>query len=770
MSQWRPSLAELTAQFKQPRPWSLPLDRYGKGIDNAHVDVFLNSRLRERLHETVRKLILEDVRAQSRRTPEQLVSTDDLGSLRDAYLGTFEAALERNQGPATRDLVVLLQLAVLKLLLEVVARENQAIQAEIKTAVNDARASGRNLELRDHLVVLTAEESAINRRVLNLLFRQARKLEGGHLSKLRASVVGDAWPFPEPAFFNPILLIPQLSDVRALAPDYPIALLGENGESEWLYQTNQCISKVFQHYLPSWTQSPSRPPGGEAALHPELRERRDQGLLRGFLDTEILLRRFVTPEEYRDGRCSWLDEPENLRRFLDLGEAAAEGDSQPGGALYAQPGWHPFRRAVAAELHRCLEMHGLTRRLAWVYWLPGIRAQVGRWVPLSMVVEFVEGRLPRRRLVQRLEAQRPGVDGNALARVLERSAAEIKRLAQFGRNSHIDRYLVDFLVLRRDLKLAYWTYEAMDRIRLLDAPDEVRLSRSNASLIEFPCRGDLGPVLRRIRCHAVIKADVRGSTRITEMLRAKGLNPASHFSLNFFDPVNKLLPEFGAEKLFVEGDAVILALYEYDGEGVGMSVARACGLARKILQVVALQNVLNRRHGLPDLELGLGITFQPEEPNFLYDEGRRIVISGGINRADRLSACAATLRRSGFATEHEAFRVAVVREATVPPGRGDDLVHFNVNGVKLEEAAFFKLQREVRLSQVRLPAGVPPDNLFFAAHYPDATGRSRFLVVRHAPVREWDGTRLGEIDRDRRHYFEVVVDEDLGNLVRRLTR
>jgi hypothetical protein len=750
----------------------VPFERYGKGIDNAHIDVFLSPRLRERLQETVRKLILEDVQTHARRTPEQLVSSEDLGSLREAYLGTFEAALEQAQGTAARDLLMLLQVALLKLLLEVVARENRAIQEEVKNAVHDgdARASGRNLELHDHLVVLTGEEAAINRRVLNLLFRQVRKLEGGHLSKLRGSVLGEPWPFPEAAFFNPVLLIPTLADVRALAQDYPIALLGENGECEWLYQTNQCISKVFQHYLPPWTQSPSRPPGAEPPSDPAQGERHDQGGLRGFLDTEILLRRFVAAEEYREARTSWLDEPGNLRRFLDVSDPAAlEAELPPAGGLQTHPGWHPFRRAVTAEIHRCLEMHGLCRRLAWLYWLPGIRAQIGRPVPLSAVIDFVEGRLPRRRLVQRLESQRPGTDGSAVARVLERSVSEIKRLSQYGRTGHLDRYLVDFLTLRRDLKLAYRTYQAMDRIRLLDAPDEVRLSRSNASLIEFPCRGDLGPVLRRIRCHAVIKADVRGSTRITELLRAKGLNPASHFSLNFFDPVNKLLPEFGAEKLFVEGDAVILALYELDGEGVGMSVARACGLARKILQVVALQNVLNRRHGLPDLELGLGITFQPEEPNFLYDEGRRIMISGAINRADRLSACASQLRRSDFAPEHPAFRVAVVRDAN-PGSRGDDLLDFNVNGIRLEEAAFFKLQRELRLSQVRLPDGVPTDNLFFSANYPDANGRSRFLVVRHSPVRDWDGFTLGGVDRERRHFFEVVVDERLGNQVRRLMR
>jgi len=765
--QWRPTLGEFTDQFRRLRPWSVSLKRFGKGIDNAHVDVFLSPRLRERLRENVRKHLLEDLSAQSQRTPEQLLSADDLESFREVYLGLFESALDRTQARADTERLVLLQIALLKSLLETVARENLTLQEELKNAVRDgeARAFGRALSLHEQLVALSADDYAINRRVLHVLFHQIRRLEVAQLSKVRASVLGEPWPLPEAAFFNPAVLIPRLADVRALAQDYPIALLGEQGGTDWLYQTNQCLSKVFQYYLPAWTQAPSHLRRAEAAEG--ARERRDQGLLPGFVGTEILLRRFVPEQEYREGLTCWLDEPEELRRFL-TGGAPAVG---PGAAevIESDPRWREFRRAVTAELHLCLQMHGLGERLAWVYWLSGIRAQIGKAVPLPLLADFFEGRLSRRRLLQRLEAQRPSAEAASLVRLIDRSLGETRRSALLGRGGELNRYLVDFAVLRRDLKLAYRVYEAMDGIRLLDAPDEVHLSRANGSLVEFPCRGDLGPVPKRIRGHAVIKADVRGSTRITEMLRARGLNPASHFSLNFFDPVTKLLPDFAADKLFVEGDAVILAVFEYDGEGPGMAVARACGLARKILQVVALQNVLNRRHELPELELGLAVTFLPEEPNFLYDEGHRIMISGAINRADRLSSCAERLRRAGFSPGHPGLRVAVVRDPQAPAGEGADLLSYNVNGIRLDESAFFKLQREVRLDQARTREGAAADGLFFTGTYSDAAGRDRFLVIRHAPVRNWDGQAVGEIDPERRHYFEVIVDEALGVALRRGT-
>src|SRR5207244_2218077 len=85
--------------------------------------------------------------------------------------------------------------------------------------------------------------------------------------------------------------------------------------------------------------------------------------------------------------------------------------------------------------------------------------------------------------------------------------------------------------------------------------------------------------------HVVLKADVRDSTRLTRTLTDKGLNPASYFSLNFYDPVNKLLGKYSAQKVFLEGDAIILAILEREGEP-GLGVSRACVLAREIIEIV----------------------------------------------------------------------------------------------------------------------------------------------------------------------------------------
>lgn len=791
MSHWVPTLAELVAPFAKPRPLDIALERYGHGIDNAHIDVFLSPALGERLRETVRKLIREEVRAQNRSLPRRILDARDLKAFHDSYLGMFASISEQNQATVSADRLVLLQVSLLKCLIQVVARENANLQRELKSAANEevARLSGRDLNQHESLVALTRDEQAINRRVLRFLFQQLRKLEGGQLQKMRATLVGKTWPFPKRAFFNPVLMIPDLDAVKGLVLDYPIAKLGEGGETDWLFQTNQCVTTVFQHYLPAWTRMSSQPGPANAAVGVATRERLDQGLLRGFLGTEMLLSRFVPAEEYQSGRSSWLDEPKNLRLFLSSGREQCDaenivvesgfGDSRASSvrrsgsgsqAYWSHASWPDFQNAIVDELCRCIDLNGLASRIILLYWLPAIGNRLGRPVPLSLVLDFIDGRLSRRRLAQRLEAIPIRLEAASVARVLERAAAQLRSLRPDERTKYLGRYLVDFLVLRRDLKLAYKTYEAMDRIRLLDEPGDIQLSRANASLHEFAGGEQRRASESRIRGHAVIKADVRGSTKITERLRDKGLNPASHFGLNFFDPVNRLLSDFGAEKLFVEGDAVILGLFQLEEEQAPTAVARACGLAREILQVVALQNIINRKHGLPDLELGLGISYSSREPNFLYDEGRRIMISGAINRADRLSGCASALRTGRFRPEDKAFRVAVVRDNSAGSSAGsrDVLLGYNVNGIKLEKAAFFKLQKELRLRQVRLPEEHMADSLFFVGRFPDLLGREHWLVLRYGAMREWDGQSSDDKAAERGHFFELIVDEALATRVRKL--
>src|SRR5438045_9572985 len=195
----------------------------------------------------------------------------------------------------------------------------------------------------------------------------------------------------------------------------------------------------------------------------------------------------------------------------------------------------------------------------------------------------------------------------------------------------------------RDLRRLESLNGALDSINLVGNQKIRDLSAMNGTLYEFVLQQEQKLNEDKILRHVIVKADVRDSSRLTRSLLERGMNPASYFSLNFYDPVNKLLPKYGAEKVFLEGDAIILALLEREGEA-GLSVSRACVLAREIIEIVRGYNQLLSRAGLPTLELGLGISFQDSAPMYLVDGEQRIMISDALKESERMSSCQKRVR------------------------------------------------------------------------------------------------------------------------------
>ena len=122
--------------------------------------------------------------------------------------------------------------------------------------------------------------------------------------------------------------------------------------------------------------------------------------------------------------------------------------------------------------------------------------------------------------------------------------------------------------LRRDRRNYQLVVGWMDRINLVRSEHSRQLSRANKSLYEFLHPEEGRPAQDLVINHVVIKADVRGSTELTKDLLDRGMNPASHFSMNLHEPVKRMLERYGAAKVFIEGDAIILAIYEHESTSV----------------------------------------------------------------------------------------------------------------------------------------------------------------------------------------------------------
>ncbi len=339
------------------------------------------------------------------------------------------------------------------------------------------------------------------------------------------------------------------------------------------------------------------------------------------------------------------------------------------------------------------------------------------------------------------------------------------------RNRFAARLLHDLFCYHRDLRGLEALSAGFDSINLVSDQKVRELSTLNGMLYEFLPPEDQKPAEDRVVHHVILKADVRDSSRLTRSLMEKGMNAASYFSLNFYDPVNKLLAKYGATKVFLEGDAIIVALLEREGEAM-VSVGRACVLAWEIVSLLSEYNGLLERAGLPPMEVGLGVTYQDSPPLYLMDGDHRIMISDAINVSDRLSSCNKRVRKkvgpqAGIFQVYSVLIGGAGDESANAEIAGEEMrLNYNVGGICLSEEAFLKLQEEISLSSWNVnphdPAFAGPwmdeQREFFIGTVPIANGIFRKIVIRKNRIAQVDVKDLSILRWTDRYYYEVCAN------------
>jgi predicted metal-dependent hydrolase len=366
--------------------------------------------------------------------------------------------------------------------------------------------------------------------------------------------------------------------------------------------------------------------------------------------------------------------------------------------------------------------------------------------------------------LKRVEEVLVSHDGRSMEK-LHFAAQRVRSAGTNERMRYAARYLIDICRFHRDVRKMGVLENVLESINLLTNARLRELSEINGTLYEFLLPQEEKPAEQRVNDHVVLKADIRDSTFLTRSMLERGLNPASFFSLNFFEPVNKLLPKYAAEKVFIEGDAVILALLESEGQR-GFAVARTCVMAREMLNIVRAYNAASTEGGLPPLEIGIGIAYQSSAPLYLMDGANRIMISEALNLSDRLSACHKRARRH-FRDTQSFFNVFVFQTADEEAVAGaveDFLLNYNVGGIHLPRAAFQKLRDEVSLEEFAMEMPMPwgVDRVrFYRGLVPVSPGVFHPILVREGraaqvEVREFQFVRWAD-----HIYYEVCTHPEL---------
>jgi class 3 adenylate cyclase len=452
-----------------------------------------------------------------------------------------------------------------------------------------------------------------------------------------------------------------------------------------------------------------------------------------------------------------LNEPENAKRIFDP-SVGSDADAA-------------VRSRMLAKLVDWLERRDILHHVLASYEIRAIAADYSPPVHLQQLRKALVSK-EELALVEQVIKQVPAKQLSL--KPIDELSRKIKRYSRGEIEFAVLKFAMDFLRLRRDLRDSEHLTACMERINLVTTEQARELSRLNNRLYECVLQEESKPADDHVVSHVIIKADVRGSTKMTQDLLARGLSPASHFSLNLHEPVKKLLDRYSAKKVFIEGDAIILAIFESEStRAFARAVAKACILSRQMLAVCNSYNDGAAASNLPALEIGIGCAFQGSAPTYWTDGDSRIMISKALNISDRLSGCAKLAKRllTNHRTHFSVYQFLNSMEGASAEELDEFLVRFNMNGIELNEEGFEKLGEEISLESVEtkleMPWGKENVHLFYGEV---PMGDSvELLVLRKGLARTLlpDGT-VGPVSTHA--YYEVCTSSSLYDLVAALIR
>ena len=710
------------------------LEGLAVGVDNLRHDVVLSPKFAELARAQIARLIarhgeLEGLLGaeapQTGQGPSWLRnqlgkstrSKNDPAEWKSAMAELQVASLNRAKKEFKLSVDLLARLAVTKFLRAEMNQQFGQVLERCRVLLKsyDNNRQQRAHEYREKVASFQVRKKIILRKTGQEIFETLREVEKSTLGRTRRSLFGEETSggsyFTYPLFLNRLLF-------------------SEDGRDDYL---------CAEHYvmLGNWDRDPDR--------YGRMRE-----IVSGFLR---LLYGEETSAETID---SWMNVPENARELVGTGtpEDSGEGLAQ--------------QERLAAWVRFLEDEQVMENVIASYHVVPLLSEYAPRINPQQLKNALIDRTDCDRveRMIQEGGKLSPNSLYAAVAKVASCRGAERAKVAA--------RFLADFFHYHRDLRRLEILNAALDSVNLVANERLQELSRVNGTLYEFLLPEEQGETdSDRVLRHVVLKADVRDSTRLTRTMMDKGLNPASYFSLNFYDPVNKLLDKYGAQKVFLEGDAIILAILEKEGEP-SLSVSRMCVLAREIIEIVRGYNELMQRSGMPQLELGLGITLQESAPLYLMDGEHQIMISEALNESDRLSSCN---KRARKVMEPQAgpFHVYAFQAADADAGGNpeDVILSFNLGGIRMNETAFRKLQKEITLEplKVRLPATLASSDKgeyrLFSATVPVDREIFRKIVVRESRIPRIDATDFSVKGWTERLYYEVCTDPGIYTALER---
>ncbi|MBI5314847.1 MAG: hypothetical protein HZB34_02640 [Nitrospirae bacterium] len=765
-------------------PAVINLAGFTKGIDNVHLDVQLSPQFQGHTETLLAALVEQETQDRRVGATRRGPTFQQWEEFRNLYTRMMEAATHQAKSKNEPSLVQLAQVATIKFLLEEVDRNLDHMRQKLRRALasDGLRSDTVRIEANEWLSWLIQNKAKLKYKILRQLLTPILQSEEGTLGELRQSLWGERWSLPREFISNPLLLADSPFDEELLMTHYVLLEEGgiQDGDRTYSYAAmDRLIPNLFptpmsHHGTRTALAQPEQVLARTKAEFPKAAKKLElgQGSV-GNEPTKSNFREVPRREDSPKTQFAWAEVPANVDLLFDdslatnqIQAAKRSGDESARALWKAQ---RRFQRRMLATVERHFRRNGLLMQVVAAFEIVPIYKELSGLLAPGELHRFVVNQAARKGLLEKIDNKQGPRRPGEMAPLIQLSQ-HIAKLSHRKERDLLIKFVKAFLTFRRDLTHLQILRQAVAVIELRTNPNDLRLSRANLSLHRFLGTAEIQTSVQTVRNHVILKADIRGSTKVVAELCNRSLNPASHFSLNFFDPLNSVLQTYGANKVFIEGDAVILSMTEHkETPEHQFSAARMCGIGKRLLDLVQKQNTSCRKNGLPELEIGIGVVYCEGPPTFLFDGNQPIMISPAIGMADRLSSCSWMLRNEQTNQKRVATNVQIY---DIPQGHSrtedkfEGRLRYNVNGIELNKEGFVKLQSELTLQEVTLvlPRDDTPTTFFFGK-YPDLNGALHRLIIRLGHIRSFDqrhpqlGIPMSEA------FYEVIVDDTLRSQV-----
>ena len=739
------------------------LNRLVSGVDNIHLDVHISAQVHNSLKRTAFLLMFKHSQTEDYSTAyKEEYCDNEKRDLKNLCTEILMDGVNKAKAESEVQIDFLGQAALAKMFLEEIKNQYEKLLTHFEGIIRASELSYRpdqfvSFKIKEKLTEIKLNQNRIIRLVGEELFQILADINASNLKNIRESNFPSEHILPDNFFTNPTLHIDNTADDFFLIEEY--VLLGQRSEDTDNYES---VKSIIYDLI-----------ARTDLVHKNVKNEDSTG---AHENTKI--NRGIIISTNASALNPWIMEISNIDRMFNYFKSkeqykVSKNAQVPKETIRRFKSRMKIQKKLLNLFYRKFKKSQLLHQVVAAFEMKSVYADYCPPLEPIKVREYLLDPWSRKPIVRQLKRQKLLNGKTYSLSPLRKTGRRIKNISIQKKKRHLLNYLRQFFRYHRDMSNNRILKNGMNAINLIREEKMLVLSKGNRSLYEYLLPSERVLEERSIINHVIIKADIRGSIEINNIMRARRLNPASYFSLNFFDPISEILFDYGASKVFIEGDAIILSIFENENTPHGWySVARACCLAIRILQIVHRYNVKNQENSLPILEFGIGICFSQGSPTFLFDGDSRIMISAAINLADRLSGCNKRLRMR-LNDHNQLFNLFVFKNARGEENEeiaDDPYIRYNVNGIELTEDGFAKLENEINLKSIMYPVGKNNKVNLYTGKVPTLNGDYEPVVIREATILAVKPETLDVIGDTYRKYYEVCTHPEIYEYVKTALR